>query len=421
MEQFLPEKPLIENADFIIYGNSDIDFIKEDLINTISLQKKELLHFFHLNSFPKTTINLFNNRENYLKFTKQFAKSTTYSKGNFNQEMINCQYDPKNLSNIVYPLVENIINEFVHLLYKKIWLGKYERKLWLEEGLAQYLDGQKSLLEKNEELFKSWYLIHIIRRDKIIPPLDFLNKQGNKYGEFYDEETKKYNGYSLSYLLVSYLIDTYPNLIDLLNDKEKIENIEKHIMNDAINYYNNLFQVKNIKNNIYDIKTPHELMDYMNLNIIYGWVDKQKNEHINTLEEFRENYISSSLEEILSHKLGTCIEQAKLIKFVLERLGFETKTFCHRNYEEDDNFDKEVRMHCFVLFKNNDCWYHFEHSNYPKRGIHKYDNIDAAIKNITSGFKENDIRELTEIPNIPEGLSFKEFNKYVNSFKSYSN
>ena len=84
MEQLLSEKPLIENADFIIYGNSDIEFIKEDLINTISLSKKELLHFFHLNSFPKTTINLFNNRENYLKFTKQFAKSTSYSKGIFN-------------------------------------------------------------------------------------------------------------------------------------------------------------------------------------------------------------------------------------------------------------------------------------------------------------------------------------------------
>ena len=231
--QYLPEKPLIENDDFIIYGNNDIEFIKEELIKVLSLQKKELLHFFHLSSFPKTTINLFNDKNSYLKFTQKLAES----KENLTQEMINYQYDTNNLKNIVYILTENIIYEFVPLLYKEIWLGKYERKLWLDEGLAQYLSGQKSLLEKNEELFKSWYLIHIVRRDKIIPPLDFLNKQGNKYGEFNDEETKKYNGYTLSYLLVRYLIDTHPNFIALLNDKEKIKNIETHLMNDAINYY----------------------------------------------------------------------------------------------------------------------------------------------------------------------------------------
>ena len=70
-----------------------------------------------------------------------------------------------------------------------------------------------------------------------------------------------------------------------------------------------------------------------------------------------------------------------------------------------------------VLFKYNNNWYHFEHSNTLKKGIHKYDCVNDAIKEITSGFEEhNDVRVLTEIPNIPTSLSFKEFNQYVNQF-----
>lgn len=43
--------------------------------------------------------------------------------------------------------------------------------------------------------------------------------------------------------------------------------------------------------------------------------------------------------------------------------------------------------------------------------------LDKAIKNITSGYKEKgDIRKLTEIDSIPDKLTFKEFNQFVNEF-----
>jgi hypothetical protein len=165
------------------------------------------------------------------------------------------------------------------------------------------------------------------------------------------------------------------------------------------------------------ITTPNELMDYMNINIEYGWIGNNGNKHINNLDGFRESYITSSLDEIINTGLGTCIEQAKMIKAFFDRLGIENKLYCHRSYETEENFDKEVRMHCFILFKYNNSWFHFEHSNQPKRGIHEYKSIEIAIENITSGFEEHgDIRTLTEIDGIPSGLSFKEFNQYVNKF-----
>ena len=166
----------------------------------------------------------------------------------------------------------------------------------------------------------------------------------------------------------------------------------------------------------YDIETPTRLMNFMNANIKYGWVDKQGDKHFNNLEGFRENYRISTIDEMLETGLGTCIEQAKMIKFFFDKIGLENKLYCHRSYETEENFDKEVRMHCFVLFKYNDCWYHFEHSNRPKRGIHKYESLEKAIEEITSGYEEGDIRKLTEIDSIPDGLSFKEFNQFVNEF-----
>ena len=149
----------------------------------------------------------------------------------------------------------------------------------------------------------------------------------------------------------------------------------------------------------------------------YGWIDINGVKHLNNLTGFRENYRISSIEEILEIGLGTCIEQAKMIKCFFDRMGIDNRVYCHRSYETEDNFDEEVRMHCIVLFKHNDSWFHFEHANQPKRGIHKYKSIDDALKEITKGFDEHgDIRKLTEIDSIPEGLSFKEFNQFVNEF-----
>jgi len=174
---------------------------------------------------------------------------------------------------------------------------------------------------------------------------------------------------------------------------------------------------KNRNDEFIKVSTPDELMDFMNQNITYGWIDKSKAKHLNNLKGFRKNYIISSIDEMLETGLGTCIEQAKMIKLFFDKIGIENKLYCHRSYETEENFDKEVRMHCFVLFKQNDNWYHFEHSNRPKRGIHEYESVERAITDITSGFEEHgDIRILTEIEAIPDGLTFKEFNEYVNQF-----
>ena len=168
-----------------------------------------------------------------------------------------------------------------------------------------------------------------------------------------------------------------------------------------------------------DAKTPQELMDFMDEYIKYGWLDSKGVEHIDTLKDFREEYHTSSLDDSMKSGLATCIEQADIIKSFFDRFGFETKIFCHRKFETDANYGKKVYMHCLVFYKDNKgTWYYFEHSNTNYKGIHKCTTLEEKLSSIIIKYRErNDIRSVTEIPYIPSGLSFKEFNEFVNNYE----
>lgn len=415
-ERYLPDKPISENADFVIYCNENLEDLKDDIIAQLSIFKRTLLSFFGFKDYPKVQINLFNNHEDYLKFTRQFYEPASYSIGNFTNGMISYFYNATMLRKIT----KCLSHELVHLFYESIWRGNYDRVIWLDEGLAINLSGEQSYIEKDEASFKSWYLEKIAGHDKTIPKIEYLKHHGNKFGEFIDGEQHSYNGYDIAYILVKYCIRHISDFPQILRDGQQISALEVHVLDDALNYYNELFQVKSIKDSFYNVETPSELMDYMDKNITYGWLDKENNRHVGTLEGFRENYRISSLEEIVSSRLGTCIEQAKLIKSFFDRIGIENKLFCRRKFETKKELESEIKMHCFVLFFYNGKWYHFEHSNAGGRGIHEYDSIESALIGENIGRDASDTRVLTEIPDIPTGLNFLQFNQYVNSFEPIS-
>lgn len=259
--------------------------------------------------------------------------------------------------------------------------------------------------------------------------LDILYRMVRKPWKFASEGTEQYTDSSDYTNIMLYINKYYPKLLDVPNLSQRLaiydmmyflEQLVEHPKIDELK--ENVISASKIvalkdELNFYEIKTPEELMTFMNINIEYGWVDKIGEKHLNSLRGFRENYRISSIDEMINTGLGTCIEQAKMIKDFFDRMGIENKLYYHRSYETEENFNKEVRMHCFVLFNYNGSWYHFEHSNKPKRGIHKYESVESAIEEITSGFDEHgDIRKLTEIDSIPDGLTFKEFNNFVNEF-----
>lgn len=238
-ERFLKDVPIIENEDFKLYGDNDLESVKLELLDYFSLEKRRLLDFFKLTSFDIVSINLFNTQEGYLKFSRQFFNPTSYSRGNFANGEINLVYSIEKYES----LKKLVIHELSHLLYQKLRCKNYDRILWFDEGLALYLAGQYNFLENNYDTFKKWYLDRIVSKNKEIPNISFLKQHGNKYGQFVDMETNKYNGYDLSYLIVRYLVCCYKDFHSLLTDNDKIYHLEGDLLNRCITYYNNYFDV----------------------------------------------------------------------------------------------------------------------------------------------------------------------------------
>lgn len=177
---------------------------------------------------------------------------------------------------------------------------------------------------------------------------------------------------------------------------------------------------------ISDIKTPDDILSFMNDNIKYGWVDINNDEHINNMKEFRKLYRTSSIDETLEHKIGTCIEQVYLMHTLLNKINIPNKMFCTRVYEGKDFNDLEAdeHMHCFLLYYLNDKVYQIEHPNWERIGIYEFDSEENAIEEINNYYvkKSGGVpRPITEFYEVEPGLSFKEFNEYINSLDKEKN
>ena len=169
-----------------------------------------------------------------------------------------------------------------------------------------------------------------------------------------------------------------------------------------------------------EIKNPNDILEYMNENIKYGWLDINGCEHIGNMKDFRKLYRTSTIRETIEHGIGTCIEQVYLMSYLLNKLNIPNKMFCTRIYEGKDfnDLEAEEHMHCFVLYYINNKVYQIEHPNWRKVGIYEYDNEEEAIKKINDYYVEmvdGKSRPVTEFFSVEPNLSFKEFNNYINS------
>lgn len=172
--------------------------------------------------------------------------------------------------------------------------------------------------------------------------------------------------------------------------------------------------------NIKDIKSPEDILSFMNDHIEYGWIDINGEKHSKEMKNFRKLYRTSNIEETLINGLGTCIEQVNLMHYLLDKLVIKNKMFCCRIYEPDEfnNLEAEEHMHCFILYYLNDKVYQLEHPNYEKIGIYEYYSEIEAIDNIVTYYvnKSGGIpRPTDQFEEVPNGLSFKEFNAYINN------
>lgn len=429
---------LAENDLFELRGDQEYLNYANELLRKLTIKSKNIRRFFRVANHPKITIDLFKTKEELHQYVekKYGEKSAPYSHGGFFDNEIFLEANLDTLAHKMFLIVNAIMHEYSHLIYRLIYEIRFERILWLDEGLAMNLSEEKNLFDLDFSRFKSFFLKNVVAKNKDIPKIDYLKEHGTGHGQFC---SPKYDGYAISYMLVRYMFDKTRDqfrknmsedefrekeqsgmLKQLINDEvykivvdpERINELEKRgFLGKMINYYGSKFRIRLSAIDIDRIVRPEELMDYMDVCITYGWVDKFGRKHSDELKDFKALYKTNSIEQIMTSNLGTCIEQAKFQKYVFDRLGLNSKIYVDRRYERADE-KKGIKMHCLTVYEKDDKWYYFEHCNVPARGIKEFDSLDDFLEYYMRNM-END-RILTEIPEIPDGLSYAEFNQYIN-------
>ncbi len=132
---------------------------------------------------------------------------------------------------------------------------------------------------------------------------------------------------------------------------------------------NYIIESKNKKFN-----SPNELLYYMKQNFEYGWILNGKKMNTDSKKMNTEYYVMQP-KQFEQYKVGTCHEQALYAYTKLIDMGFKCKLISiHQFY---------TSQHLFVIFKQNNKWFHLENAFQKYQGIHgPYNKIKTIIYDV---------------------------------------
>ena len=174
-----------------------------------------------------------------------------------------------------------------------------------------------------------------------------------------------------------------------------------------------------------NIKTPEELLEFMSDNIQYGYLGKKKIIYHYDDPDFNhdwyEQYILENSNDLLNSLYGTCWDQVEFERDWFLKNGYEIKTIFEIVQLDYDN---DYPTHTFLIYKDNDYWCWFEHSDFNNRGIHKYNSLDELLNDQhkkyvdflkTFNIKDEEIDKIiiTEYKQPKEHLSAEAYLNYV--------
>ena len=177
-----------------------------------------------------------------------------------------------------------------------------------------------------------------------------------------------------------------------------------------------------------NVKTPEDLMHYMNENIHYGVYDYKNNKAYYGDDENFEYLVNniwrlSSPEQMQKYGVGHCFDQVELERDFFKKYNYNFKTFfiwfkCNRQ----NNYPS----HTYLVYQDKStkewCW--FEHSDYNNKGIHGFKTLQDVInaqkhahikyaKSYRKSKTDASKIEILEYDNVTYGCTVDEFMNYV--------
>jgi hypothetical protein len=130
-------------------------------------------------------------------------------------------------------------------------------------------------------------------------------------------------------------------------------------------------------------------------NIEYGWLDKNNKIHKEINNEFSNNYILQSPEQVIKNKIGVCWDQVELERYLFKKENINFNTYFIVHYDND-----KCPTHTFLIYEQNNKYYWFEHSWELFKGIHEYNSELEALKDIKEKFIKEELNNNYEPMNL---------------------
>lgn len=118
--------------------------------------------------------------------------------------------------------------------------------------------------------------------------------------------------------------------------------------------------------NIWNYYNEFEIMNLME-SVEYGWIDKNGSKHNFVDEAYVDNYVLQSPNEVMKNKVGVCFDQVELERYYFKGNDWNIETYFIVYYDND-----RCTTHTFLIYKNNNKYYWFEHVWERFKGIHEY-------------------------------------------------
>lgn len=221
----------IRKNNCIINYSKSLQELADKTIEILDKKVNEYKVIFKIETSEEIIVNYFDNKDEFRNFIINLRGEDTlpeYATATYDNEMINAYINPENQLQRIY----TASHELFHIMYMKYVLeNDYSKRIvWFDEGMAQYLSGEKDRLNDLNK-FNEYYE-QAKNNTKQIPDLNTLI-----HGKSFVNEN--YNGYNLSYLSIRYLSEilTKDEFFNLMSNFEKIKGIGSNIIQNMFEYY----------------------------------------------------------------------------------------------------------------------------------------------------------------------------------------
>ena len=238
----MKEQPTIYDNEFIVKSPESLEGYNNEFINYTKQKINEYKGLFDVDSFDKLEFIIFDNLDDYRNDYRENFRSEppSYSRGNFNGNTVRMviEENPVPGTEAFYHKRATGAHEAFHIFYRSlIYRNLQDRIVWFDEGMAQFVSGQKEHLSDDE--FAKYYKTF----RKNYKPITNLNERIQGNAQVPDDKIFKrkgiINGYALSYLAIKYLAETkgIDYLKEIMRDNDKILELGNTIQSKMISYF----------------------------------------------------------------------------------------------------------------------------------------------------------------------------------------